>query len=247
MVSHHIYPDTLQTRCLPLLQAHNLHVGGPPKTSSTQSFYICICVRVNCQTEIQTTQSDKVFSWGCLGFCLVFYSFCTPCYFIFTIGTTNQNCEVKTTSSFPLDSSIHLLLPAMFVLEGKQKRTGKSYLSAVGINFSNTELALATCCAISWIWPNDGPHSNQAQTRRRNLAEERWLHQVTALKNKKHTVLLDCRHLFSRGGDAVMSCCLTAHWQKLHLWEMHHETHTVYHMVNSKKWKHCSGSHRQHP
>lgn len=136
-------------------------------------------------------------------FALFSKAFVLPVNFIFTIGATNKNWEVKATSSFALDSSIHLLLPATFALEGKQKRTGKSYLSAAGINLSSTALAPATHCAISWIWPNDGPHCNQAQARRLSLAEERQLHQITALGNKNHTVLLDCGHLFSRGGDAL--------------------------------------------
>lgn len=144
----------------------------------------------------------------------------------------------------------------MFALEGKQKRTGKSYFSAIGINLSNTALALATHRAISWIWPNDGPHSNQAQARGLNLAEERRLHQITALGKQKHTVLWDFRHLFSRGGDAlaVVSRCLTAHRQaRVHerncafMRNAPWNTHTVYDMFNSKKWKQCTGSHRQHP
>lgn len=125
----------------------------------------------------------------------------------------NQYCEVKATPSFALDSSIHLLLPAIFALEGKQKRTGKNYLSAVRISWSNTALALATRRAVSWIWPNDGPHSNQAQPRGLTLAEEGRLHQITVPGKPKHTVLLDLRHLFSRGREevlAVTSCCLTA-------------------------------------
>jgi len=46
----------------------------------------------------------------------------------------NEHCKVKATPSFALDSSIHLLLPAIFVLESKQKRTGKDYLSALRIS-----------------------------------------------------------------------------------------------------------------
>lgn len=78
MVSHHISPDTEQAllpRCLSLPQANHLHEGSPPKTVSIQSFYICRYVRGNCQTEIQTTQTDKVFS---LGFCGVL-----PCFLKF--------------------------------------------------------------------------------------------------------------------------------------------------------------------
>lgn len=124
---------------------------------------------------------------------------------------SNQYCKVKATPSFALKSSMHLLLPAIFALEGKQKRTGKNNLSAVGISWSNTALPLATHHAVSWIWPNDSPHSNQAQARGLSLAEGR-LHQIMALGKLKHTVLLDLRHLFRREEEvlAVTSCCLTA-------------------------------------
>ena len=150
------------------------------------------------------------FVWGFALFSKLLYPLLTLSSWQLELPS-NQYCKVKATPSFALDSSIHLLFPAIFALEGKQKRTGKNYLSAIRISWSNTALALATCCAVSWIWPNDGPHSNQAQARGLSLAEERRVHQITAPGKPKHTVLLDLRHLFSREEVlAVTSRCLTA-------------------------------------
>lgn len=85
------------------------------------------------KSKIQTTQSDNVFSLG--------LSEVLPCFLKLLYRVTlssqqlklpsNQYCKVKATPSFALDSSIYHLLPATFALEGKQKRTGKNYLSAI--------------------------------------------------------------------------------------------------------------------